>query len=49
MEDERTKEMVEKEEHGEKSGGRVKVHMAKPRHDRRAAWAYDAEVAVQRG
>ena len=36
MEDERTKEMVEREDRGEKRGGKVKGHMAKPRADRRA-------------
>lgn len=36
MEDERTKEMVEREDRGEKRGGKVKGMMAKMRHDRRA-------------
>lgn len=36
MEDERTREMVEREERGEKRGGRIGGHMAKARHDRRA-------------
>lgn len=36
MEDERTKEMEEREERGEKRGGKVKGHEAKPRMDRRA-------------
>lgn len=35
-EDERTKEMVEEEDRGEKRGGKVKGHEAKPRADRRA-------------
>lgn len=35
-EDERTRSMVEEEERGEKRGGKVKGHEAKPRADRRA-------------
>jgi len=36
MEDERTREMEEREERGEKRGGKVSGHHAKARHDRRA-------------
>lgn len=36
MEDERTKEMTEREERGEKRGGPVKGKKTKERHDRRA-------------
>jgi hypothetical protein len=35
-EDERTREMVDEEDRGEKRGGKVKGHMAKPRADKRA-------------